>query len=80
MLFEPLKVGSVQLKNRVVLPPISDFGLCTPAGRVTQRHLEHYRAFARGGCGLVVVEACAVSRVKDPQRNPILLWNTVALP
>ena len=80
MLFEPLKVGSVQLKNRVVLPPISDFGLCTPAGRVTQRHLEHYRAFARGGCGLVVVEACAVSRVKDPQRDPILLWEEGCLP
>ena len=80
MLFEPLKVGTLQLKNRVVLPPISDFGLCTPAGRVTERHLAHYRAFAQGGCGLVITEACAVSPVKDPQRDPILLWEEGCLP
>ncbi|MBQ4578543.1 MAG: NADH:flavin oxidoreductase [Clostridia bacterium] len=74
MLFEPLKVGPLQLKNRVVLPAISDFGLCTPSGRVTGRHLAHYRAFAEGGCGLVITEACAVSPVKDPQRDPLMLW------
>lgn len=80
MLFEPLKVGAFQLKNRVVVPPISDFGLCTPAGRVTHRHLEHYRAFAEGGAGLVIVEACAVSRIKDPQRDPLILWEDGCLP
>lgn len=80
MLFEPLKVGHLQLKNRVVLPPVSDFGLCTPAGRVTERHLAHYRAVAQGGCGLVITEACAVSRVKDPQRDPLILWEEGCLP
>lgn len=49
MLFEPLKVGHLTLKNRVVLPNISDFGLCTPSGNVTQRHLDHSRAIAQGG-------------------------------
>ena len=80
MLFEPLKVGHLTLKNRVIVPPISDFGLCTPQGLVTQRHLEHYRALASGGAGLVMVEACAVSRVKDPQRDPLLLWREDCLP
>lgn len=80
MLFEPLKAGHLTLKNRVVVPSISDFGLCTPEGRVTDRHLEHYRAFARGGAGLVIVEACAVSRVKDPERDPLLLWQEDCLP
>ncbi len=80
MLFEPLKVGPIALKNRIVLPPISDFGLCTPSGLVTHRHLDHYRAFARGGCGLVITEACAVSPVKDPQRDPLILWEKGCLP
>lgn len=80
MLFEPLKVGHLTLKNRVIVPPISDFGLCTPQGLVTQRHLEHYRALAQGGAGLVMVEACAVSRVKDPERDPLLLWREDCLP
>ena len=80
MLFEPLKVGTLTLKNRVVLPPISDFGLCTPAGKVTLRHLEHYRAIAQGGAGLIITEACAVSQVKDPQRDPLTLWDETCLP
>ena len=80
MLFEPLKVGPMTLKNRVIVPPISDFGLCTPAGLVTGRHLDHYRAIAAGGPALVIVEACAVSRVKDPQRDPLLLWREDCLP
>lgn len=80
MLFEPLKVGKLQLKNRIVVPPMADFGLTGPDGRVNDRHLAHYGAFAKGGAGLVITEACAVSRVKDPERTPILLWDDSCLP
>lgn len=80
MLFTADKVGGLTLKNRILLPAISDFGLCTPSGQVTTRHLQHYAAIARGGAGLVITEACAVSPVKDPQRDPLVLWRPDCLP
>lgn len=80
MLFEPLKIGPQTLRNRIVVPPMADFGLTGPDGRVTERHLAHYRAFAEGGAGLVIVEACAVSPIRDPERVPLILWDEDALP
>lgn len=55
-LFEPFKVGEVVIPNRIVMPPMV-VGYASPRGEVTEQLLSYYEARARGGVGLVVVEA-----------------------
>lgn len=54
-LFEPIRIGDVQLRNRIVMPP-----MCTRManldGSVTSRMLDYYEARAQGGAGMIIVE------------------------
>ncbi len=54
-LFEPGRIGSVSLKNRLVKAP-QHTGLANPDGSITERLLRHYKELALGGVGLIVVE------------------------
>lgn len=53
-LFDPLLVGSLRLRNRIVMPPMAN-GLADETGRVTSPLIEHYTRRAPG-VGLVIVE------------------------
>ena len=53
-LFDPLTVGSLKLKNRIVMPPMS-LDLASTGGEVTDALVAHYTRRA-GGVGLVIVE------------------------
>ncbi len=54
-LADPLTGGKLQLKNRIVMPPMAnDFS--DETGAVNDRHLDHYRARAGAGVGLMIVE------------------------
>jgi 2,4-dienoyl-CoA reductase-like NADH-dependent reductase (Old Yellow Enzyme family)/thioredoxin reductase len=55
-LFEPFKIGPVVVPNRIVMPPMV-VGYAGPRGEVTEQLLAYYEARARGGAGLVIVEA-----------------------
>lgn len=59
VLFQPVQIGSMMVKNRVVMPPMGT-NFATPDGLVTQRHLDYYGARAKGGAGLVIVEVACV--------------------
>jgi 2,4-dienoyl-CoA reductase-like NADH-dependent reductase (Old Yellow Enzyme family)/thioredoxin reductase len=56
--FEPMNIGQVKVKNRIVMPPIGT-GYAEPDGSVSQRMVDYYEARARGGVGLIVVEGSA---------------------
>lgn len=58
-LLEPLRIGSLALRNRMVLSPMQ-VDLNGPDGAVTDRTVAYYSARASGGAGLVVVEATDV--------------------
>jgi len=53
-LFEPLRVGNLTLKNRIVMPPMAN-DLADAQGRVTDQLIAHYARRA-AGVGLVIVE------------------------
>ena len=53
-LLDPIRIGSLGLLNRLVMPPM-DTGLATTSGEVTDAQVEHYRDRA-SGVGLVIVE------------------------
>jgi 2,4-dienoyl-CoA reductase-like NADH-dependent reductase (Old Yellow Enzyme family)/thioredoxin reductase len=59
-LFEPIKIGKLELKNRIMLAAmVSNF--CTEDGFVTDRFKAYHANIARGGCGLNVTESSYVS-------------------
>jgi 2,4-dienoyl-CoA reductase-like NADH-dependent reductase (Old Yellow Enzyme family)/thioredoxin reductase len=54
-LLEPIKVGNKMLRNRIVMPPM-ETRLNTVYGDVTNEMIDYYRARAKGGVGMLVVE------------------------
>jgi len=59
-LFTPYKIKNIELKNRIVIPPLASF-LIEPGGGITDAAVEHYMRRAGGGPAMVILEACAVS-------------------
>lgn len=54
-LFRPGRIGSLELKNRVIKSPQTT-ALSHQDGTVTERLVNHYKRLAEGGPGLVMVE------------------------
>ncbi len=59
LLFEPLKIRSVELKNRITVSPMCEYS--SVDGFANNWHLVHLGSRAVGGAGLVFTEATAVS-------------------
>ena len=58
-LFQPLRIGSLDLENRIVIAPMCQYS--ADEGRATDWHLMHLGALALSGAGLLITEAAAVS-------------------
>jgi len=54
-LFTPGKIGTMTVRNRLALPPMST-NYATWSGEVTDRQIRYYADRARGGVGLITVE------------------------
>jgi len=61
MLFEPMQIGNIKLKNRIVMAPMAT-NFPSPDGYVTQRHIDYYGERAKGGAGLIIVEGSFVEQ------------------
>ncbi len=58
-LFQPCNIGKLQLKNRVVLPPMgNNFG--AEDGSVTPQLVDYYTERAMGGPGLIITEMVSI--------------------
>lgn len=57
-----LIIKNIEIKNRFMVPPMVCFYWCDENGYVTQKNIDHYKELARGGFGLVTVEATAITR------------------
>ena len=60
-LFTPYSVRSVTMRNRLWVAPMCEYSVEKHDGVPTDWHLVHLGGFARGGAGLVITEATAVS-------------------
>ncbi|SDG93890.1 NADH:flavin oxidoreductase/NADH oxidase [Propionivibrio dicarboxylicus] len=58
-LFSPFKLKDVTLRNRIAIPPMCQYSAVD--GLSNDWHQVHYASMARGGAGLVIVEATAVA-------------------
>ncbi len=60
-LFTPIKIGNVEIKNRICMAPmLMDFGKFD--GRTTEMLMDYYEERAKGGTGLIITE---ITRVND---------------
>ncbi len=58
-LFEPARIGKLELKNRIVMAPINSH-LGTELGGVNNRLIDYYVERARGGVGLIITDAMCI--------------------
>ncbi len=58
-LFQPFSLKEITLRNRIAVPPMCQY--MAVDGQANDWHLSHYAGMARGGAGLVIVEATAVA-------------------
>ncbi|MCD7769734.1 MAG: 2-enoate reductase, partial [Oscillospiraceae bacterium] len=54
ILFTPLQIGSVTIKNRFGMAPMGPLGLGDADGAFNQRGIDYYTERAKGGTGLIV--------------------------
>ena len=67
LLFEPFRINAkLSLENRIVMPPVVT-RLAAVTGHVTDKLIERYLMYARGGAGLVITEAVSVQEQKSGQ-------------
>ena len=60
-LVENVQIGTLKLKNRIVMPPmVTQYG--SPDGFVTERSKHYYAARAKGGVALVIIEATYIHK------------------
>ncbi len=73
LLFSPLKIRGVTLKNRVVISPMCQYSACD--GVANDWHLVHLGQFAIGGAGLVFCEAAALEERGRITHGDLGIWS-----
>jgi NADPH2 dehydrogenase len=60
ILFTRIKIGNIELKNRIVVAPMQQRQGSKEAF-ATDYHVNHYRRFAEGGVSLVIIESTSIA-------------------
>ena len=73
MLFEPIVIGGIKIKNRIMMAPMCMYS--AEEGVVGDFHMAHLGARAVGGVGLIIVEATGVSPEGRISHYDAGIWN-----
>lgn len=73
VLFSPLRVGSLELRNRIVIAPMCMYS--ARDGKATDWHLIHLGHLALSGAGAMVIEATAVLPEGRISPDDLGLWS-----
>ncbi|KOP67886.1 NADPH dehydrogenase [Bacillus sp. FJAT-18019] len=79
-LFTPYRLKALELKNRIVMPPMCQYSVTNKDGIATDWHYLHYTSRAIGGTGLIIVEMTDVEpdgRISDYDLG---LWSDDHIP
>lgn len=60
-ILSPIEIGPVTIKNRFVVPPMSN-NFALPSGSLSSRSYDYYVERAKGGFGLITIEATVVDK------------------
>ena len=64
-LFEPGKIGTLNIKNRIVMASMGNIGLVELDGRFSPRGVEYFIARAKGGVGLITTGCVLVDNIAE---------------
>ncbi len=78
-MFSPIKIGSMEAKNRFVMAPMAT-AFCTPDGFVTQQLIDYYGARAQGQTGLIITEVVDVVGTSSYMPNQMTLCDDKYIP
>lgn len=74
VLFEPLKINKLTIRNRIVSTAHAEV-YATDGGMTTERYIQYYEEKAKGGCGLSICGGSSVVSIDSPQS----WWSSVNL-
>lgn len=72
-LFSPVRIGTLELKNRYAMAPMASFGLVDANGVLTDDGVEYFVARAKGGFGLIITGTCFVDETVEGIRPHTLM-------
>ena len=78
LLFEPISIRDVTLKNRVVVAPMHQYA--AEKGFATDWHLMNAGRYAAGGAGLVIMESTKVERRGCGTVGDLGIWEDAHIP
>ena len=78
LLFEPIQIRDVTLKNRVVVAPMHQYA--ADKGFATDWHLMNAGRYAAGGAGLVIMESTKVERRGCGTVGDLGIWDDAIIP
>jgi len=73
LLFQPITIKSMTARNRIVVPPLCQYS--AKDGIANNWHLVHLGSYARGGSGIVFVEATGVEARGRITHGCLGIWN-----
>lgn len=78
-LFSPCRVGTIKIKNRVVMPPMQT-SYADHKGFITDRQIDYYVERAKGGVGLIIFEHSGILEQGSASLSMTLVCNDGYLP
>ncbi|MBM3133451.1 MAG: FAD-binding protein, partial [Chloroflexi bacterium] len=78
-LFSPIKIGNMEIKNRIVMSPMTTL-YADLRERITPQLHEYYVTRAKGGVGMITLEVCTVDRPHNYQFKSLALWDDKFIP
>lgn len=75
LLFTPMTLRGLTVRNRIWLPPMDMYSAYAWDGRPTPFHYQHYVSRALGGFGMIIAEATAVSPEGRISPKDVGLWD-----
>ncbi len=79
-LFSPVRIGSMELKNRIVMSTISTGDYCNRDGTVSEKLIGYLEARARGGVGLINTEPVTIGEKLPYTPRTLGIWDDRFIP
>jgi len=79
ILLTPARIGGVEIKNRIIMPPMTT-RLSDDEGHVTDDTIAYYMARVRGGVGMITVEMASPERAGRHRRRELGIYDDRFLP
>jgi 2,4-dienoyl-CoA reductase-like NADH-dependent reductase (Old Yellow Enzyme family) len=78
-IFEPISIGKLKLKNRLVMAPLLT-NLASTEGAITEGLRQHYQRRAEGGVGMIVTEGSCIDKKHRMSKNNLGIYDDSLLP